>query len=51
VPGLVEGAIEVLEDQRRFRAGARARAEAAFDLERMVDRYIKVLFDGKETEK
>jgi glycosyltransferase involved in cell wall biosynthesis len=51
VPGLVEGAIEVLEDQRRFRAGARARAEAAFDLERMVDRYIKVLLDGKETEK
>ena len=48
VPALVGGAAEIIEDQRRFRAGARSRAEAAFGLERMVDRYLNVLLDEQE---
>lgn len=41
--GLVNGALEILADQPRFRAGARARAEAAFGLETMVGKYVDVL--------
>jgi hypothetical protein len=33
----------VAEEQDRYRPAARARAEAAFGLERMVDRYVEVL--------
>ena len=40
---LVEAGVQVLGDQPRFRAGARARAEAAFGLERMVDGYLQQL--------
>jgi len=40
---LVEAGEQVLGDQPRFRAGARARAEAAFGLERMVDGYLQQL--------
>jgi glycosyltransferase involved in cell wall biosynthesis len=41
--GLVEAAAEILQNQDRFRAGARAQAEAAFDLNQMVRRYLEVL--------
>lgn len=41
--GLAQAALEVLGDQPRFSAGARARAEAAFGLERMVDGYLSAL--------
>ena len=43
VKRLVEATREVLAEQPRFRAGARARAEEAFGLERMVDGYIAAL--------
>jgi glycosyltransferase involved in cell wall biosynthesis len=43
VPALVQGAVEILQNQAEFRPAARRRAEAAFDLERMVDRYLEVL--------
>ena len=43
VSGLVEASQAVLEEQDRFRAGARARAEEAFGLERMVDGYLVAL--------
>jgi glycosyltransferase involved in cell wall biosynthesis len=45
VEGLVEATHEVLAEQPRFRAGARARAEAAFGVERMVDEYLDTLRD------
>jgi glycosyltransferase involved in cell wall biosynthesis len=43
LPALVEAAAQVLADQERLRAGARARAEAAFGLDRMVDGYVQML--------
>jgi glycosyltransferase involved in cell wall biosynthesis len=43
LPALVEAAAEILPDQPRFRAAARRRAEAAFDLKRVTDRYLEVL--------
>ncbi len=43
---LVQAAIEVLHDLPRFRAGARARAEAEFGLEKMVDEYVRVMGEG-----
>ena len=43
IPALANAAAEVLDDQPRFRNAARARAEAVFDAETMVDEYIKVL--------
>jgi glycosyltransferase involved in cell wall biosynthesis len=43
LPALVEAGLQVLADQPRFRAGARARAEAAFGLDRMVDGYLEAL--------
>ena len=43
VPGLVRKVVEVLEDQPRFRAGARRRAEEALGLERMVDGYMSMM--------
>ena len=41
--GLCRAATDVLDDLPRFRAGARARAEQAFGLERMVDGYLTAL--------
>ena len=41
--GLVQAAAGILADPQRYRAGARARAEEAFDLNQMVDRYLEVL--------
>jgi glycosyltransferase involved in cell wall biosynthesis len=43
VEGLVNATSEVLENQHRFRSGARARAEEAFGVERMVDGYLAAL--------
>jgi glycosyltransferase involved in cell wall biosynthesis len=43
IAGLAEAAAEVLDDQQRFRTSARERAEEVFDLEKMVDQYLKVL--------
>ena len=43
IPSVAQAAEEVLEDQSRFRKSARDRAEAAFDVEMMVDEYLKVL--------
>jgi glycosyltransferase involved in cell wall biosynthesis len=43
IPALAAAAAEVLDDQQRFRASARTRAENAFDVENMVDEYLKVL--------
>lgn len=42
--GLVSAALDLLADQPRFRRGARARAEATFGLETMVEKYLGVLF-------
>jgi glycosyltransferase involved in cell wall biosynthesis len=43
LPALVDAATEILGDQPRFRTAARQRAEAAFGLDRMVERYLEVL--------
>jgi glycosyltransferase involved in cell wall biosynthesis len=43
IPALAEAATEVLQDQPRFRKSARERAESNFDLDQMVDEYLKVL--------
>lgn len=43
IPALAEVAAEVLQEQPRFRNSARERAEAAFDVEKMVDEYLNVL--------
>lgn len=43
IPALANAALEVLEEQDRFRTLARARAESVFDVEKMVEEYLKVL--------
>src|SRR5215211_7048138 len=43
LPALASAAAEVLDDQQRFRAAARGRAETHFDVEKMVGEYLKVL--------
>jgi glycosyltransferase involved in cell wall biosynthesis len=43
IPALAEAATDVLQDQDRFRKLARERAESAFDVETMVDEYLKIL--------
>ena len=43
IPSLAEAAMEVLDEQPRFRKSARGRAESAFGLEKMTDEYLKVL--------
>lgn len=40
---LANAALKVLDEQDRFRTLARARAEAVFDVEKMVDEYLKML--------
>lgn len=44
LPALVNAAAEILDDQPRFRSAARQRAEEAFALDKMVERYLAVLF-------
>jgi glycosyltransferase involved in cell wall biosynthesis len=43
LPTLADAAAEILDDQPRFRAAARQRAEEAFGLDGMVDKYLQVL--------
>ena len=43
VESLTEAALEILDDQPRFSAGARARAEAALGLDHMVEGYLSAL--------
>jgi glycosyltransferase involved in cell wall biosynthesis len=43
VPALADAAAEILQNQAHFRAAARQRAEEAFGLDRMVERYLDVL--------
>jgi len=43
IPSLAEAADRVLDDQSRYRKAARDRAEDEFDVEKMVDEYLKVL--------
>jgi glycosyltransferase involved in cell wall biosynthesis len=43
VPALAAAAAGILADGPRFRSAARARAEAAFGLDRMIERYLDVL--------
>jgi glycosyltransferase involved in cell wall biosynthesis len=40
---LANATAEVLDEQDRFRTLARARAESVFDVEKMVDEYLKIL--------
>jgi glycosyltransferase involved in cell wall biosynthesis len=46
IQGLIKAAQFILDDQDRFRKAARERAETAFDLEVMVENYLRVLFQG-----
>jgi glycosyltransferase involved in cell wall biosynthesis len=43
LPALVNAAAEILDDQPRFRMAALQRAEEAFALDKMIDRYLGVL--------
>ena len=43
IPVLVKAALEILEEQERFRAAARQRAVDAFGLEQMVEGYLEAL--------
>jgi glycosyltransferase involved in cell wall biosynthesis len=45
INALIGAACEMLSDPQRFRRAARARAEAAFGLDKMVDDYLKALFE------
>lgn len=46
IKGLVDAATELIQGQAVFRKGARARAEAAFGLDAMVEAYIQALGEG-----
>jgi glycosyltransferase involved in cell wall biosynthesis len=48
VPGLAQAALAVLADQLRFRSGARRRAEAAFGLDQMVEKYLEMLLKDQD---
>lgn len=43
LPVLVDAALRILREQEDFRQAARARAEASFGLDSMVERYLEVL--------
>jgi glycosyltransferase involved in cell wall biosynthesis len=45
IAALASASVEVLRDPHRFRRAARARAESALGLDRMVDAYLKVLLE------
>jgi glycosyltransferase involved in cell wall biosynthesis len=47
IPALAEAVPDVLRDQPRFRAAARARAESALGVDVMVDAYLKVLLEER----
>lgn len=46
IPVLADAARRILQEQQRFRPAARARAEAVFGLDLMVEKYLEVLFPG-----
>jgi glycosyltransferase involved in cell wall biosynthesis len=48
LPALVQGGLEILQDQETMRRGARLRAEEFFGLDRMVQKYLEELFAGKQ---
>ena len=39
--GLANAAVEVIQNQQKYRLAARARAEALFDVNTMVEKYLK----------
>ena len=43
VEPLAHGLVSVLENNQKFRAGARRRAEAAFDIQVMMEKYLAAL--------
>lgn len=45
VAPLAHGLVHVLENQEKFRAGARARAESAFDVGVMMEKYLEALLE------
>ncbi len=45
VPALASAVAEMLKELPRFQTGARARAESAFGLDAMVEKYLEVLLD------
>jgi glycosyltransferase involved in cell wall biosynthesis len=45
ISALAAAATQILADLPRYQAGARARAESAFGLDAMVDKYLEVLLD------
>jgi glycosyltransferase involved in cell wall biosynthesis len=45
IPALASAVADMLKELPRFQAGARARAESAFGLDAMVDKYLEVLLD------
>ena len=47
LPALAAAAAEILCDLPRFRQAARAHAESALGLDKMVDEYLKVLLEGQ----
>jgi glycosyltransferase involved in cell wall biosynthesis len=47
IPALAEAVTEVIRDQPRFRAAARARAESVLGVDAMVDAYLKVLLEER----
>jgi glycosyltransferase involved in cell wall biosynthesis len=46
VPALTQAAVEILQDQTAYRPAARARAEAAFSLDQMVESYLDIFEIG-----
>ncbi len=46
IPSLADAAAEILRERPRFAAPARARAEAALGLDRMMDGYLKALLEA-----
>ena len=48
VAALAQAAISVLANQDRYRLAARRRAEAAFDLDQMVEKYLAALLQGQD---
>jgi glycosyltransferase involved in cell wall biosynthesis len=45
IPGLAAATVQMLEELPRYQAGARARAESAFGLDVMVEKYLEVLLN------
>jgi glycosyltransferase involved in cell wall biosynthesis len=43
---LSEAAFEIINHQERYRNGARSHAEAYFSLDKMVDDYVQILYEG-----